>query len=337
MLTDHWAIALLLSQTCAVFLLQYATIGGIQSVRLWDAASASEQQLELERRNYLLGTLVQAALVLQFFGLVLFLVTANDHLPGMLKGAMCATGSLSSSPYGYPALWVKALGILPAMALFFLNRLDEGEPGYPLTPRKYWLLFPLLALAIADWILTFSFFRSLSPDIIATCCSVAYVGSEKGNLFGLHVHSEESVLSAGRIAIGFALAVGVIALASLFSRVSAWLTLAGSLLTAAVGTVALRLFFVRYIYGLPSHECLFDLFWPRYYLSGYFIFGALYAALAAAIYRVVLQLSTRYLQRPDAASFIARHDLLARRWLATALLAALLWPAAFWFFWEGTL
>ena len=116
-------------------------------IRLWSADTTTELQLYLERRSYLIAFMVQFVLIFQILSLFLFLYTVNNHLPGIIKGAMCATGSFGMLMImDIVHLYLKSAGIIIYAAFLILNYLDNSEPAYPLTPIKYWLVFPAFLL-----------------------------------------------------------------------------------------------------------------------------------------------------------------------------------------------
>ncbi|MEZ5581200.1 MAG: hypothetical protein R3F40_18405 [Candidatus Competibacteraceae bacterium] len=63
-------------------------------LRHWNIHSGSELQLRLERRTYLISTLLGFALGAELLSLLLFAQTA-ESLSGQFVGAMCATGVLN--------------------------------------------------------------------------------------------------------------------------------------------------------------------------------------------------------------------------------------------------
>src|SRR3972149_261257 len=97
----HQAIlALLIGSVLICFLLLYSAYYGIQILRRWDLPSGSELQLSLERRTYLLSTMIAYAFGFQLLSLFLFIYTA-DHLSPLFVGAMCAAGTLNVNGWGY--------------------------------------------------------------------------------------------------------------------------------------------------------------------------------------------------------------------------------------------
>ncbi len=286
MFTDYWVIAQLLAQVCTLVLLLYASTFGYKSLRYWVAESDTALQISLERENYLMGAVMQVSVWFQGIALLMFLQTVNMHLPPLVKGAMCATGTLGINAWGYPLLFTKSLAIFVYAIYLFINHLDNQEPNYPLTPHKYTWLFPALMLSIADLYMCLHYFGNIQPDLIATCCSVDF-SAENKTIYGLGQASQ--VLPLMTIAWG---SLAGVLFAGLVGKVWEKYSVAG--LCIAVGYVGtciytLKYHFVKYIYGLPSHLCLFDIFWGKYYAIGYVLFGAYYALLLGMLGYVVLQ------------------------------------------------
>jgi len=259
MLTDHWIIAQLLAQVCAWVLLLKVGVGAIKQIKHWQAEQRTSMQLSLERETYLIGSISQLVLGFQFISLILFLATVNLHLPGMLKGAMCATGVLGMNDLGYPILALKGLSVLVYGVFLTLNYLDEREPGFVLTPHKFYWIFPSIALLSTDLALSITYFSQLSPDIIATCCSVVFGQQKLSGFFnkGLYGYTPWPLL------LSF-YGMGILALIAWAKHWKPWLVFLFGGLFMALGIASLQGFFVKYSYGLPSHACLFDIFWRKY-------------------------------------------------------------------------
>lgn len=289
MFTDYWVIAQLLTQSCALVLLFYASIFAYRSLRYWVAESDSNLQIELERQNYLMGAVMQISLWFQAFSLLMFLHTVNEHLPALIKGAMCATGTLGVNVWGYPLLALKGLSIFLYAIYLLINYLDNQQPDYPLTPRKYIWLFPAICLSLVDLYMLVQYFAGIKPDLIATCCSVDFSATDR-QAYGIGQAS--SVLGwvlGGWIATWVLLMAGAAA-----GKVWEKYSLVGLLIAVlyvSTSVYTLKYHFVKYIYGLPSHLCLFDIFWGRYYAIGYILFGAYYGVVLALLGYAVLAFS----------------------------------------------
>ena len=78
----------------------YASFYGALILKYWDINSGSETQLSLERRTYLISTIIGYAFVFQLLSFFLFIYTA-DSLHPFFTGAMCAVGSLNVNQLGF--------------------------------------------------------------------------------------------------------------------------------------------------------------------------------------------------------------------------------------------
>ena len=139
-------LALLLGSVLTSSMLCYCAYEGVRIIRNWDIRSGSERQLELERRTYLISTVMSYALGFQLLSLFLFIYTA-DTLSPLFVGAMCAAGSLKVNGFGYPALILKIVNFLLAGVWLIVNFTDNKARDYPLIRIKYWLLLFITPLS----------------------------------------------------------------------------------------------------------------------------------------------------------------------------------------------
>lgn len=328
MLTDYWVIALLLSQFSSFVLLAGAALLSSQIIKRWSVDNFNEEQLFLERRSYLVGSIVQFVLIFQIASLLMFLNTTNHHFTEVIKGAMCADGVLGANSYGKPLLYIKMGAMILYITYLLLNHLDNSEPAYPLTPTKYWLIYPIFVLIGFDLLYTILFFYYIEPDLIATCCSVTFAG--KGGNNGYF-----SLLSTNFTTTWlwlFGISGATLLLVLLISKRLAWIKLLLGSIFVTSAIYSLKHFFVKYIYGLPSHNCLYDIFWAKHHLVGYVFFGGYYILITTLIGTVILQLFGRRLQQS--------HEKLERKirwWSVWVILVLTLLPLWYWWSWDGTL
>ncbi len=293
MLTHTWIITQTLGQTIAVILLLIVVFKSLPILMHWNRESASFLQLKLERRTYLISTIIQFVFWYQIAGLLLFLITVNNILPGSIKGAMCATGVLSVNIFGYPLLWIKLIAVIVYAQFLFLNRMDGREPLYPLTPNKYYWLFPALLLVIADFILSLLYFSKIEPDIIATCCSISFSTAKDSSIFFIAAN-----VRMVPMLIFFYLSFALLVISVIFFNRGPELSFVISLGFTTTAVFLLKNHFVKYIYGLPSHNCLFDIFWGRYYYIGYILFSALIISLICSLLLLTLKYIEKGLSAP---------------------------------------
>ncbi|NJL14662.1 MAG: hypothetical protein HC913_17780 [Microscillaceae bacterium] len=163
MLRDEWVIVQLLIQTGGLGLLLGATVFSFRLIRTWSENHHSEVQIRLERQSYLLGAVLALVFWSQALSLLFFLHTVNVHLTEQIEGAMCAKGILGLNDFGYPLLFLKLLALGFYSLYLISNHFDNREPGYPLTPFKFWLVFPATVLLALDVYLGFQFLGTSRP------------------------------------------------------------------------------------------------------------------------------------------------------------------------------
>jgi len=320
-------LALLLGGLISLAMLGGGALLGLRIARRWDPLGAEAEQLSLERRAWLVTTLVRWAIAFEALSLLLFLYTA-DVIHPLFVGAMCATGTLNANPIGWHLLWIKLLLFLFGGLWLVVNHLDLQLPDAPLTRFKLIALLPLVPLAAADLYLMGSFFAGLNVEIITSCCGSLFSSGGKG------VASALAGLPMRPMIIGFYAASALFAGLLLICRLAAGRFWRALLALAALGFGAVALasvvsFISVYFYQLPSHHCPFDLLQGHYYFIGYPLYISLFGALLSGLVPLLLVV-LRHWPLPEA--LVAR---LERRWLnaGLVLLAILLvmvsWPLLF--------
>jgi len=323
MFADHWVIAQLTGLICSVFLLSITLASTIRIMFKWDPASADELQIYLERRTYLVSTLIRYILLFQIVSIFVFIFTVNNHLPGLIRGAMCASGTLSVNMYGYPLLFIKVSAIFLYAAFLFINFLDQSEPEYPLTPQKFGLIIPVFLTALADLIFSLLYFGHIDPEVIATCCNISFTAASGIN---------PDVLGGGQwidiiLPMFYFAALLLIITITIFKKYPVIALITGSIFIY-LSVYSLKYHFVKFIYELPAHNCLFDIFWSQYYYIGYVLFGSLMILL------ICLLLISLY---PFFGSKLKKnHHHLIKQFRYTALFCTLLFVtinSAYWLYW----
>ena len=268
----HPAILALLSGSLLTgFILLFALFFSVRILARWDITSGSECQLILERRTYLISTILNYAFAFQIFSLFLYIYTA-DNLHVLFTGAMCAAGSLLVNSYGYPVLLLKIVNLMFAGTWLILNYADVRGHDYPLIRIKYALLLFLVPCVLLETVLQFLYFKNLHPDIITSCC---------GSLFS----PEQSGIAADIVGLPFKPAMfafyGVIC-ATIASGLYFCLEGRGgtlfsllSVLSFIVGIAALISFICLYFYDLPTHHCPFCILQKEYRYVGYLLYGTI--------------------------------------------------------------
>ncbi len=250
----------------------YAAVLGVQIVRHWAPASGNTGQLQLERRTYLISTLMAWLLSFEIFSLFLFICTA-DHLHPMFVGAMCAAGSLNVNGFGYPALVVKIVSVLGCGVWLLVNQADNRAEDYPLIRFKYKALLWLTPVLVLAALFQIAYFNGLQAQVITSCCGALFSSDAKtiaGDMAALPVRYTRIVFFLS--AVLHAGAVIHLLVTGSGGRVVGWF----SALYFTASVVALISFISVYYYELPTHHCPFDLLQAHYHYVGYPLYAALF-------------------------------------------------------------
>lgn len=272
MILNPPVIALTLGSMATALLAFYASVLGVRILRKWNLASGSETQLQLEKRTYLISTLMACAFLFQIGALFLFIFTAED-LHRLFVGAMCAAGTLNVNPFGYPTILLKIGNTLLGGLWLIVNFADNRGYDYPLIRKKYGLLLLLSPLLLAEAILQGAYFFGLKANVITSCCG-SFFGTETGGGASWLAALPLKPLGTAWVA---ALTITFVS-GTLFytgrARAGTVFSLA-ALASFFLSLAALISFLSPYIYELPTHHCPFCILQREYAYIGYFIYAFL--------------------------------------------------------------
>ena len=269
-------IANLLASLIISVMVAYSAYYGVQILRNWDIESGSELQLVLERKTYLVSTILSYVFALQLLSLFMYVFTA-DNLHPLFVGAMCAAGTLNLNAFGYPTLLLKMGNFILAGLWLILNHADNQGYDYPLIRKKYALLAVIAPLILLESGLEFAYFLDLRADVITSCCGSMF-SAEQGDGLG----SDMAALPPGPTMAFFYGAV----LVTLVSGVAFYLRGKGgywyafsSVALFIASIVSIISFISLYIYELPTHHCPFCIVMYEYDYIGYLLYIALFVAV----------------------------------------------------------
>ncbi len=270
MILHPTVLALVITSFLTSLMILYSGYYGIRILVNWDMGSGSELQLQLERRTYLISTMVGYLLALQLVSLFLFIFTA-DSISSLLVGAMCAVGTLSANGFGYPALLLKVAVFLLAGLWLILNRADNQGYDYPLIRKKYLLLLFMTPVILAETVCQALFFLGLRPDIITSCCGSLFSPEARGIATEMAGLPPLPTLAAFYASAAVTLASGVYFYlkgrgCGLFASLN--------LVHLVVTVVAIISVVSLYIYRMPSHHCPFCILQREYLYVGYPLYAA---------------------------------------------------------------
>jgi hypothetical protein len=265
-------IALFMASFLISSMTLYSAYYGIQIQRKWDIKSGSDLQLIMERRTYLISTILSYVFIFEIISFFLYIYTA-ERLHALFVGAMCAAGTLQVNEYGYPALIFKMANFLLAGLWLILNYADNQAYDYPLIKKKYLVLLFLAPLLLTELVLQAGYFLNLRPNIITSCC---------GSLFSAGQNSLASDLASlpPNLMKGIFYLVIVV---TLFGGIRFYRKGKGgyffsgmSALTFSVSIASIISFISLYYYELPTHHCPFCILQGEYYYVGYPIYFLLF-------------------------------------------------------------
>jgi hypothetical protein len=315
MLFQPAIIALLLASAVSVLMLAAATPYAWQLVRRWDIASGSELQLRLERRTYLMSTLLSFVFATQLVALLLFVFNA-DKMAVMFVGAMCVVGTLNANAYGFPALIAQIAVFFMAAVWLVLNHVDSHAYDYPLVRVKYRLLMGILPFVVLAFMLQLVYFLNLKADVITSCCGSLFSSDaqtlvadasalppEQGLwlFYGalltvvvaalVHVrrpnntsiYQNETVKSRVRLRTNWLWCASAPYNDDKDRKVSGYFVAAASAAAFVAALTGILSFVSLYVYEHPHHHCPFCLLKPEYDYQGYWLYLPLFAATAAGL------------------------------------------------------
>jgi hypothetical protein len=273
----------LLSEAILFVLAFVAFVVAVQIVVRWDFGAFTQRQFALERRAYLVMTIIVFVIVMKIVLLPYFVFTI-DNLAVLVPGAMCAAGVISANDYGLNLLFLKLVLLFLLIVWLALNRYDLEAKNYPIFRPKTWLYLGIFLLFALELWWDMAYFTHIDVRLPVSCCSALFGQLEGANPlpFGL---------SRPMLLVLFYLLYALAVIAMLARQ--PWVVLPVLGLFVAVAYYAVVYFFGTYVYALPTHKCPFCMFQPEYYYVGYLIWGSLfvgtYLGAVVAIEQIALK------------------------------------------------
>jgi hypothetical protein len=260
-------------------MLCYSAYYGVRILKNWNIKSGSELQISLERRTYLISSVVAYAFLFQLVSLFLFIYTADD-LSTLFVGAMCAAGSLNVNGFGYPTIILKIVNFLLAGLWLVVNFTDNRGYDYPLIKKKYLILLLITPFIITETILQANYFLRLQPNVITSCCGSLFTSNAEGVTSGILALpvAPLSVAFYSSMALAFALGIYLC-----FKGKGGYLFSLANIFAFTLCIAAMISFISLYFYELPTHHCPFDLLQKEYNFVGYPLYMALLGGAVAGL------------------------------------------------------
>lgn len=272
-------IAFLAIELVIIVLMAISQFHIIHILRRWDFTATTALQYSLEKKNYLINTILTFAALCKIV-LFIFFALALNELASIVPGAMCSAGVVGSNRYGAILLLLKILLIFGLGLWLIVNRLDLRAPNFPFLHRKYVFFTILFILILIEFALEIAFFTKIPLKVPVFCCSV--------------------VFQAPRLPFGYTQAMLASFFYIIFSAIivlnfmrQAMASFALNLLFLFIAYYAITYFFGLYIYEQPNHKCPYCMLLRDYYFIGYVVWGSLFLGIFYGIVPFLVELITR--------------------------------------------
>jgi len=275
MILHPWILGLIVGHSALLLVFSIGFVNAWMIFKRWDYNSSLELQFQLEKKTYLVSTIMNFALFTQILMLFLFTVAAQE-LASVLPGAMCAVGTLSSNSYGFPLLYIKILSFFVYFVWLMFNYLDNQIETYPLVRAKYLGLLLIYPVVLAETIFLFLFVLNLDPSVITSCCGSVYnEGTE--SLGGSMAGAAPGVTLPLFFGIVILLLLNRSFLKFAILEFPLWLLF---FITAIIVTIS---FVTTYVYEMLTHKCPFCFMGTEYHYYGVVLYFFLFMAAAAGM------------------------------------------------------
>jgi len=280
---NNQVMVYLLVEIVLFFMLIIALFIVVEMIIKWDFSSFRHSQFILEKKAYLVSTILLFVFIAKFFISIYFVFTI-DALSVLLPGAMCAAGVISANDYGMWLLLLKLVILFFLLLWMAVNRFDMEAKDYPLFRFKQWIFVVIFILVSIEMYLDISYFTNINIRVPVSCCSSLYGQLEGSNPlpFGLDIKRLLILFYASYIILIFSL--------WLKQRVASIIL---SMLFVYIAYYSVVYFFGTYIYQLPTHKCPFCMMQKEYYFVGYLVWGSLFMGVFQSIIASFLSLFTK--------------------------------------------
>ena len=269
MILNNYIITYLVCSFFSLLIGLVAAVNGFHVWRRWDITSQAEEQYRLEKRVYLIITVLSLGFILRLLMVPLWFWTLHSMIIS-IPGAMCLVGVHNVNvPLSYIASGLK-LAMLPLYGYWLLlNYLDRKVVTQPFMKQKMTFLIPLGILILCETILDASFLLSVPPHQVSCCTS----------LFDAPVESAPQVITASTwlwVAIFYVLVFSIMGEIIFFliaqrrrpsSKKGRWFGKKSLLISETLIIIFLFVVFILALHtkvsplflGLPFHHCIFCL------------------------------------------------------------------------------
>lgn len=266
MINPEILASLFISYISSLYLL-YSSVFSLKILKKWNLINGSEYQINLEKRVYLIQTIVFWMMIVSFIGLFHFIYLI-DKLCIFIAGAMCGFGTLSANIYGWATFLLKIFIVIFSGAWIILNKIDYSFEYYPLIKIKSAFLLVITPFFILDSTMSTLFFLNIKPDIVVSCCGSFFEEfSEINKQTNLNLILNNRYLTI--IFISYQILTIIFLTYLIKNKKCAIFTSFVNFFNIFLLVIYFLFFISPYIYELPNHYCFFCILKMEYYGVGY--------------------------------------------------------------------
>ncbi len=237
----------------------------LKILKYWDFNASNTFQYSLEKKNYLVNTIITFTIGVKII-LFIFFVKSLDDLVPLVPGAMCATGVIGANEYGNILLLFKIFILFLLGVWMIINRLDLKSKELKFLKKKYYLFTIVFIMICIEFILELAYFINIPLTVPVFCCSVVFVVE---NL-------PFDLTTLDIVYIFYFIFVSILA-SNYYKKISISFIL--NILFLFVSYYSVTYFFGTYVYEEPNHKCPFCFLQADYYYVGYLIWSTLFVGI----------------------------------------------------------
>ncbi len=254
-------VVFLFIEIVLLLLMIVSEYSALKILKGWDFSLTTSAQYFLEKRNYLVNTLIYFTMVSKIV-LFVYFVKSLDELSYIVPGSMCAAGVMGANVYGNLLLVFKIFILFLLGVWIVINKLDLSSKVFPYTKEKYYLFSFVFLLICGEFALELVYFLNIPLTVPVYCCTTVF----RVNALPFEL------TNAGLMVVFYSLFV-LILIANFFKHSAMSFLLNAIFLFCAY--YAVTYFFGTYVYELPNHKCPFCMLQREYYYVGYVIWTSL--------------------------------------------------------------
>jgi hypothetical protein len=264
-----------------LFFLLISVVLSIELFLKWDFKSTSVLQYKLEKRSYLISTIIKYIFFLKL-PLFLFFIYTVDGLSNIIIGAMCSAGVIDASSYGIPLLILKVVNLYFFGFWLIIHFGDLKHSDLPFTQMKFGFFIIASTLIIIEIILDFLMFNSIDLSSIAFCCGSLFSNTSTSYLAVLYALNNWDYF--------YLFYFGYFLTLLFYMKRNDYMFSITNIFFLIIAIISLIMFFSTYIYELPTHHCPFCILQKEYYYIGYLLYISLFIGTFFGIGLVVANL-----------------------------------------------